>query len=105
MRDLPLLDEAGKNDGNYSALFNHTYQEGTYEFTFRVTGRSGDGEPVQREAVRSKYVEGRVPLVPPGDGIGGLAQKCCARIFRMFWVLAVLLGLVLFVLVLLLLLR
>jgi hypothetical protein len=110
MRDLSLLDDAahqddGANDGNYGALFNHTYQEGTYEFTFRVTGRSRDGEPVQREAVRSKYVEGRVPLVPPGDGIVGLAQKCCARIFRMFWVLAVLLGLVLLALVLLLLLR
>ena len=72
VRDLSLLDDAAHdddeaNDGNYGALFSYTYQEGTYEFTFHATGKSRDGEPVQREAVRSKYVEGRVRLVPPGQ--------------------------------------
>jgi hypothetical protein len=92
---LTLLDDGqhhddAANDGTYGAQFTPTDQEGTYEFTFRATGRSRDGEPVRREAVRSKYIEGRTPLVPPGDSGSTTFRDCCERVIRGLWVIGIL---------------
>jgi hypothetical protein len=103
-RSFVMLDDGSHgdgaaNDGNYGHRFLQTYVEGTYEFTFRATGHSRDGEPVVREAVRAKYAQGRVPLVPP-DGGKGEEVECCKRLSRWLWTAIVLLLLILIVLVL-----
>jgi hypothetical protein len=72
--DLKLLDDGihedgDPDDGEYARPFTKTAEGGTYEFTFRATGFNRDGEPVTREAVRAKYVEGRLPIGPE-RGIG-----------------------------------
>ena len=102
VRNFTLHDDAAHgdgaaDDGDYGHRFTHTAVEGTYRFTFRATGYSRDGEAVEREAVRSKYVEGRVPLVPP-DGRG--QDECCRKSQRWLQVLGVILLLILIVLVL-----
>ncbi|NGP89508.1 choice-of-anchor D domain-containing protein [Fodinibius halophilus] len=79
-----------RDDGNYGKKYNSTNQEGTYEFIFRTRGYSRDGEPVKREAVRSKYVEGRIPLIPEGDSQGSL-EKCCSKMGRYLRIMAILL--------------
>ena len=70
------------DDGSYAILYPHTYQEGTYTFTFTAAGKSRDNKPMQRKLVRSKYVEGRDPLVPtnPNGGSGGVKDECCRTI-------------------------
>jgi len=66
------------NDATYAILYPHTYQQGTYTFTFTAAGRSRDNKPMQRKLVRSKYVEGREPLVPTNPGSdGGVKGDCC----------------------------
>lgn len=86
------------DDGDYGKPFTATHVEGTYTFTFRAHGFSRDGEPVTREAVRSKYVEGRVPLQPPDRPGRGDEDECCERITRWMRVIAVLLILAILVL-------
>jgi len=99
MQDDGNHGDGAADDGNYGHRFIQTYVEGTYEFTFRATGLSRDGEPVVREAVRAKYVQGRVRLVPP-EGADGTKDECCKRITRWLWIAIVLLLLILIVLVL-----
>ena len=84
-----LLDDGNHqdenaNDGNYGKSFVHTQISGMYEFTFRATGLNRDGETVTREAVRTKFVEGNVPLIPeepknPGTTKG---DKCCDKLIK-----------------------
>jgi von Willebrand factor type A domain/Abnormal spindle-like microcephaly-assoc'd, ASPM-SPD-2-Hydin len=77
-------DDGDADDGEYAGHFTNTVEAGTYTFTFRATGFSRDGEPVHREAVRSKYVDGWIrqpPSEPPHDG-GGMDDDCCERIVR-----------------------
>lgn len=97
-----LLDDGvhgddGNNDGTYGLAYIHTYQQGTYTFTFTATGISRDGKPVKREAVRSKYVEGIQPLIPvtPGRPGSTVNDKCCSIIRTL-----VLIGLILLLLIL-----
>jgi hypothetical protein len=68
-------DDGDADDGEYARAFTQTAVAGTYTFTFRAQGFTRDGEPVNREAVRSKYVEGTVrpPTGDPGD-------ECCKRL-------------------------
>lgn len=83
-----LHDDGGHGDGDpddaeYAHEFTRTAEAGSYEFTFRATGRSRDGEPVSREAVRSKYVEGRVPVGRDEGDTGDLTDRladCCDRL-------------------------
>jgi hypothetical protein len=77
---LTLKDDGAHNDGEaddgeYAATFTNTAVAGSYVFTFRATGYSHDAEPVVREVVLSKYVEGQVkpPPPPPND-------ECCYRL-------------------------
>lgn len=88
------------DDGTYACSYPHTYQEGTYTFTFSTTGKSRDGKTIKREAVRSKYVEGRTPLVPndPG-GVEGGNNRCCDFISRWLRIGITLLLLILIVLI------
>ena len=62
--DDGLHNDDGPDDATYAIPYVQNYQEGTYVFTFATSGKSRDGKEVKREAVRSKYVEGRQPLVP-----------------------------------------
>ncbi|MHB9059786.1 MAG: choice-of-anchor D domain-containing protein [Bacillota bacterium] len=75
-------DDSDRNDGEYARLFTNTAEGGTYEFTFRAVGMSRDGQPVVREAVRAKYVEGRIPIEPNG-GRPGEPDLCCQEIIKM----------------------
>jgi HYDIN/CFA65/VesB family protein/von Willebrand factor type A domain-containing protein len=88
---IQLIDDGAHSDGDeedgeYGRLFTQTPVAGTYTFTFRATGYTRDGEPVLREAVRSKYVEGT--LKPPphgghGDGPGMGIEQCCKEILAL----------------------
>jgi hypothetical protein len=53
------------DDGEYANQFTGTHEAGGYQFFFRATGYSRDGEPMVREVMRSKYVEGTQPVYPP----------------------------------------
>lgn len=80
---LTLADDGAHNDGaasdgEYANNFRFTSQPGSYQFLFRATGHSHAGEPVTREATRSKYVwslDG-TPGVPPSGG-------CCEQLLRL----------------------
>ncbi|MEO1550310.1 MAG: choice-of-anchor D domain-containing protein [Pseudomonadota bacterium] len=80
------LTETDQDGGDYVGQFTKTQQGGSYTFIFRATGVNRDGEPVKREVVRSKYVEGLVRKPPetgrPGGGDGGFDKECCERILR-----------------------
>ncbi len=115
MRDDGAHQDDDADDGNYGATFTQTWAEGNYIFTFRATGYSRDGEPVYRESVRGKYVEGRTPLVPerdPGgrdpdgggpDGGGGRpGDECCRLMQRWMLIGCLLLFFILIVLLLIL---
>ena len=99
------FDLPESSDGEYAAAFPHTAAGGSYQFLFRATGTSRDGEPVRREAMRSKYVQGRVPLTgdtkPRSDD-----DDCCrrqVRILTLCWrVLIGIAGLLVLILLLLL---
>lgn len=72
------------DDGTYGLAYIHTSLEGTYTFVFTCTGYSRDGKPVKRESVRSKFVEGHVPLIPDrpvggNDTPGAGDDKCCRQ--------------------------
>jgi hypothetical protein len=119
LSSLTLADDGAHQDGNagdgdHGGSFLHTHQEGMYEFLFRAVGTSSDREPVQREATLSKYVEGRTPLVPPGNGDGqgdgpGRGPRdpdaCCHKVERWMPVFLVLLALAVVLLLLMLLRR
>jgi hypothetical protein len=80
---LTLKDDGAHNDGEpddgeYAATFTNTAVAGSYTFTFRATGYSHDNEPVVREEVLSKYVEGQVKPPPPR-----CSDDCCERLVRL----------------------
>lgn len=72
-------DDGDADDGEYGRLFTQTGVAGSYTFTFRATGYTRDGEPVNREAIRSKYVEGTVK--PPSQPVPD--DRCCVRLIRL----------------------
>ncbi len=87
MWNLTLFDDGihsdgEKDDGEYARNFTQTAEAGTYEFTFRAVGMSRDGEPVTREAVRAKYVEGRI-VIDPNGGRPGEPNLCCERMLKL----------------------
>ena len=86
---LKLADDGGHqdaeaDDGEYARVFTQTAVAGSYVFAFRATGLSRDNEPVTREAVLSKYVEGWLRPPPPGGGTPGGDDECC-RASRGSW--------------------
>lgn len=94
MLDDGQHEDDDADDGNYGWVFTQTHETGFYQFTFRAEGRSRDGEPVKREAVRSKYIQGSVPLIPgKRDGIPGTPVPdegkgdCCQRMVRVLWLI------------------
>lgn len=111
LKDDGAHQDDDADDGNYGRLYTATNAEGVYTFTFRAHGFTRDGEPVKREAVRSKYVEGRQKLVPTdprrpgGGGVPGDPDRgdCCARILKMLRYLLLFLGVAIVLLLLLLL--
>jgi hypothetical protein len=80
LKDDGAHDDGDADDGEYGRVFTQTAVAGSYTFTFRATGYTRDGEPVNREAVRSKYVEGTVKE-PPTHAVPD--DKCCARVIRL----------------------
>ncbi|MEO6404010.1 MAG: vWA domain-containing protein, partial [Ferruginibacter sp.] len=66
------------DDGTYAFSYSLTSQEGIYTFKFNSTGKSRDGKTISRELVRSKYVEGRIPLVEPVPGFSDSKDECCS---------------------------
>jgi hypothetical protein len=77
---IPLKDDGAHQDGDpddgeYAAVFKATAMAGTYTFKFRATGHTRDGEPVTRETVRSKYVEGHVTDPPRPDSCERLVEE------------------------------
>lgn len=83
---LPLFDDgahldADPDDGEYARVFTNTAIAGSYTFTFRAAGVTRDGEPVKREAVRSKYVQGTVKPPTGGGGHGGV-DACCEKLIK-----------------------
>lgn len=79
LRDDGAHDDGDANDGEYARAFTQTAIAGSYTFAFRATGFTRDGEPVMREAVRSKYVWGTV-RPPGGGGGGGTSDDCCKKL-------------------------
>jgi len=96
LADDGIHEDDEVNDGNYGKLFLNTFEEGFYSFTFRAMGYTHNNESVFREAVRSKYVEGVTPVIPPdkncsnGDQ-GKFMSECCRRIRYFLWIIIVLL--------------
>jgi hypothetical protein len=83
LKDDGAHDDGDADDGEYARMFTQTAVAGTYTFTFRASGLTRDGKPVNREAVRSKYVEGTVKPPPHGDPPGrggGVDDDCCKRL-------------------------
>jgi archaellum component FlaG (FlaF/FlaG flagellin family) len=78
-------DDGDADDGEYARRFTQTAEVGTYTFTFRATGFNRDGEPVHREAVRSKYVTSTVPEPPCHDGSDHhpCSDECCAKVVKL----------------------
>lgn len=83
LRDDGSHRDGDADDGEYAREFTKTAEAGSYEFLFRAEGESRDGESVTREALLSKYVEGRVPVEPDTGNIGDVTdaiEECCARL-------------------------
>ncbi len=64
----------------YTGIFNHTQEAGSYSLTYRVRGFSLDGEPVHREEMRSKYIQGQKPLVEQPDSNQQKEIECCKKL-------------------------
>lgn len=88
LKDDGAHSDGDSDDGEYANLFTNTSQAGSYTFTFRATGFTRDGEPVNREAIRSKYVIGRIKEPPRGDPGGGPGRTpggdddCCKQLVK-----------------------
>ncbi len=82
LKDDGAHDDGDPDDGEYARKFSQTAVAGSYTFTFRATGYTRDGEPVQRETVRSKYVEGTIPEPPNHGGPDHRpgSDECCKRV-------------------------
>jgi hypothetical protein len=84
---LVLADDGNHHDGDagdgeYARVFTNTVEAGTYTFRFRATGWTRDGEPVTRETIRSKYVEGTV-RPPDGGSRPPGADECCEKLLKL----------------------
>jgi hypothetical protein len=86
------------NDGYYGNVFTKTFVGGSYQFTFRVEGKSSDGETVSREAVRAKYVEGRLPIDPKDNPNPQTGKDCCRYIYILTIIITALLVIIILVL-------
>ena len=75
LKDDGAHSDGAADDGEYAVSFTNTAVAGSYVFTFRATGYSHDNEPVVREAVLSKYVEGSLKPPPRGG-----SDECCERL-------------------------
>jgi hypothetical protein len=99
--DDGLHGDDAADDGTYGVSYIHTHEEGTYVFTFTAIGHSRDGKEVKREAIRSKYVEGRQPLVPVNPGNErtrpGISDKCC-RLIGLLLLIGLFIGVLILVL-------
>jgi hypothetical protein len=91
LKDDGAHDDGDPNNGEYARKFTQTFEGGTYLFTFRATGKSRDGEPVTREAVRAKYVEGDIPIKPDPGKPGSDVKNCCQRLIRLLQIIVILL--------------
>ncbi|MDT8385745.1 MAG: choice-of-anchor D domain-containing protein [Gammaproteobacteria bacterium] len=87
--DSGYFDDGEVDDGEYANHFYATHESGGYEFLFRATGYSRDGKPIIREALRSKYVEGNQPIIPPENRPED--DRCCRLLVRLLAVGLVLL--------------
>lgn len=101
--NLTLYDDGAHsdndvNDGCYGNVFTDTFAGGSYQFTFRAEGKSHDDEPVYREAIRSKYVEGVVPVAPKDSPITGKGKDCCRYMYILMIIIIVLLIIIIFIL-------
>jgi hypothetical protein len=83
LRDDGAHNDGDPEDGEYAHEFKRTAEAGSYEFTFRARGLSRDGEPVMREAVRSKYVEGRMPVKADPARPPSREENWCAYLIRL----------------------
>jgi len=79
--------DMSRNDGEYANTFLHTSEAGAFEFIFRATGLSRDGEPVVRESVRTKYVQGRIEI-PPNIPADNNKDDCCKKMLKLLEKLA-----------------
>jgi len=75
-------NDGGIDDGEYANAFTHTYDEGTYHFHFRTIGKSRNGEPVVREALRDKAVLKRMAQKPTGGDRPGASEECCKELLK-----------------------
>ncbi len=84
LKDDGAHDDGDADDGEYARLFTNTAIAGTYAFTFRASGLTRDNKPVNREVVRSKYVEGVIRQPPTGDpgGKDWTSDACCKRMIK-----------------------
>jgi len=85
LEDDGAHEDGDAMDGEYARPFMNTAVAGSYTFTFRASGLTRDGEPVNREVVRSKYVNGPMnewPTHEPQNGTGG-TNDCCHEIERL----------------------
>jgi hypothetical protein len=81
--DSGVTSDGDPGDGEYAYVFDHTGEGGSYDFTFRATGKSRDDEMVFREAVLSKYIEGRIaigPVTGTNEKPGTAGTACCRQI-------------------------
>jgi hypothetical protein len=86
------------NDGYYGNVFTKTFVGGSYQFTFRTEGKSRDGETVFREAVRAKYVEGRLSIDPKDNPNPQTGKDCCRYIYILTTIIIVLLVIIILIL-------
>jgi hypothetical protein len=83
LKDDGAHDDGDADDGEYARAFTQTTVPGSYTFTFRARGFTRDGEPVQREVVRAKTVQGWGTEPPAGGGGGGGGDdECCRRLLE-----------------------
>lgn len=84
---LQLLDDGthsdgDSDDGEYAHIFTHTYMAGTYHFHFKAVGKSRDGEPVVREAVRDKAVLRRISEETMDRDKPDASEECCKELLK-----------------------
>jgi hypothetical protein len=80
LQDDGAHEDGDAADGEYGKVFSNTAEAGSYTFRFRASGQSRDGEPVNREAIRSKYLEG---TVKPPDGSDSGRDDCCDELRKL----------------------
>lgn len=82
LNDDGLHADGDAQDGEYAHLFTHTHVPGTYHCKFKAIGRSRDGEPVLREALRDKAVLKWKPEKPQKDTDACDWEACCRELLQ-----------------------